>query len=112
MTYRVGHHSTSDDSTRYRSVEEIKEARKSDPIARCRAFLERSGFWDAASEEELRTSERRAVLLALEAAEQKQKPSSDELFTDVYATKPQHLKDQEAHFKAHMAKYPEAKGGR
>lgn len=38
MTYRVGHHSTSDDSTRYRSVDEIKEARKSDPIARVKSF--------------------------------------------------------------------------
>jgi len=25
MTYRVGHHSTSDDSSKYRAVEEVKE---------------------------------------------------------------------------------------
>jgi 2-oxoisovalerate dehydrogenase E1 component alpha subunit len=62
MTYRVGHHSTSDDSTRYRSVDEIKEARKSDPIARVKSFLELRGWWDAALEEGLRQSERQSVL--------------------------------------------------
>ena len=44
MTYRVGHHSTSDDSTKYRSAEEINEARNFDPIQRTFKFLERNGY--------------------------------------------------------------------
>jgi len=47
------------------------------------------------------------VLRALEAAEGKPKPPLSELFTDVYAEKPQHLKEQEAALAEHIAKYPE-----
>lgn len=62
MTYRVGHHSTSDDSTRYRSPDEINKARESDPIARTRNFLELNGWWDEEKNIALHESERRGVL--------------------------------------------------
>jgi 2-oxoisovalerate dehydrogenase E1 component alpha subunit len=40
MTYRLGHHSTSDDSTAYRSVDEINSWEKSDnPLSRFRNYL-------------------------------------------------------------------------
>lgn len=40
MTYRQGHHSTSDDSTRYREVAEIKHWKETcDPIDRTRNYL-------------------------------------------------------------------------
>lgn len=40
MTYRQGHHSTSDDSTRYRPVAEIKKWKEeSDPIQRFKKYL-------------------------------------------------------------------------
>jgi 2-oxoisovalerate dehydrogenase E1 component alpha subunit len=44
MTYRAEHHSTSDDSTPYRSVTEIKHWTLYDPIARFRTFLEDRGW--------------------------------------------------------------------
>jgi 2-oxoisovalerate dehydrogenase E1 component alpha subunit len=44
---------------------------------------------------------------ALETAERKDKPSVDELFTDVYETKPKHLVEQEAALHKHLAKYPD-----
>ncbi len=47
------------------------------------------------------------VLRALERAEVKPKPGVDELFTDVYAEKPRHLKEQEEELSEHMKKYPE-----
>jgi 2-oxoisovalerate dehydrogenase E1 component alpha subunit len=62
MTYRVGHHSTSDDSTRYRSPEEINKAKESDPIVRTRNFLERNGWWDQEANDALHEAERRGVL--------------------------------------------------
>ena len=41
MTYRGGHHSTSDDSSRYRKAEEIRHwSESNNPINRCRLFME------------------------------------------------------------------------
>ena len=41
MTYRLGHHSTSDDSTAYRSVDEMNSWEKDDnPILRFKQYLE------------------------------------------------------------------------
>jgi 2-oxoisovalerate dehydrogenase E1 component alpha subunit len=47
MSYRVGHHSTSDDSTRYRSTEEIKKwITEDNPIDRYHRWLEKKGWID------------------------------------------------------------------
>nr|CAD2158082.1 unnamed protein product [Meloidogyne enterolobii] len=47
MTYRLGHHSTSDDSSAYRSADEVKEWTELDlPILRYRRFLESKGWWN------------------------------------------------------------------
>lgn len=43
MTYRQGHHSTSDDSTRYRPLEEIKSWDAFDPAKRWKAYMESKG---------------------------------------------------------------------
>ncbi len=108
MTYRRGHHSTSDDSTRYRSVSEIKHWQDSfDPVVRFRAYMENQGWWNNDMEVEMRDSERFAVLNALETAEKKQKPPVEELFTDVYHEKPPHLVEQELELMEHIAKYPD-----
>lgn len=108
MTYRRGHHSTSDDSTRYRSSTEIQDWQdNNDPIKRFRAYMENKGWWDETKDVELRERERAAVLLALETAENKPKPPLDQLFEDVYESKPHHLVTQEAELLEHIAKYPE-----
>ena len=72
MTYREGHHSTSDDSTKYRRPEEVVEWRdRSNPVRRLRRYMERLGWWDAEKEEALLAGERRGVLHAMSAAEKK-----------------------------------------
>lgn len=63
MTYRVGHHSTSDDSTKYRPVDEIeywKMARN--PVNRFRNWVESNGWWSEDEETQLRDSIRKQVL--------------------------------------------------
>jgi 2-oxoisovalerate dehydrogenase E1 component alpha subunit len=109
MTYRESHHSTSDDSTRYRSTEEIADWRsRSNPVKRLRAYLEKKGWWDAQKESSLQAEERKAVLTALAAAEQKPRPPITTMFEDVYGDKvlPQHLADQAAELNAHIAEHP------
>jgi 2-oxoisovalerate dehydrogenase E1 component alpha subunit len=51
VTYRLGAHTTSDDPTRYRDDAEVEEWTARDPIARCRAHLERIGRFDDALEQ-------------------------------------------------------------
>lgn len=109
MTYREGHHSTSDDSTRYRSPDEIKVWReKSNPVTRFRRFLEARGWWDAAQDEALAAEERKGVLAAMTAAERKGRPSDDELISDVYDEPPALLKEQYTALKEHTARHPAA----
>jgi 2-oxoisovalerate dehydrogenase E1 component alpha subunit len=110
MTYREGHHSTSDDSTRYRTAEEIKAWREvSNPVRRLRRFMERRGWWSKADEDALVAAERKAVLTALAAAEAKPKPDMAHLFTDVLgdAALPRNLAEQRDALHAHIAKYPD-----
>lgn len=53
----MGHHSTSDDSTNYRPVDEIEWWRRArDPVARFRKWIESSGWWCSEAESELRKS--------------------------------------------------------
>lgn len=107
MTYRVGHHSTSDDSTRYRSEDEVEDfADRMDPLLRLSKFLKRH---DLLTSEELATmkdEERIAVLNAIKEAENRPRPSIESMFEDIYKEIPSHLMEQMAQLKAHMAKYP------
>lgn len=108
MTYRAGHHSTSDDSTRYRSASEIKHWQDQyEPLKRFRTYMEERGWWNAEKEQAIRDKERKATLAAMEVAEKKDKPTFDKLFEDVYDSKPSHLLKQEKEMFEHIAKYPE-----
>lgn len=109
MSYRQGHHSTSDDSTRYREVAEIKKWKsESDPIERVKKFLMAQQLWSEAQDDSLREEERKNVLDAIQKCEKKNKPPLSSMFEDVYHTKPKHLQQQEQEMLAHVAKYPEA----
>ena len=61
MSYRSGHHSTSDDSSRYRTAEEMQEWRARDPVTRFQAFLNEGGWWDPEQEKALRVAVRKEV---------------------------------------------------
>jgi 2-oxoisovalerate dehydrogenase E1 component alpha subunit len=107
MTYRVGHHSTSDDSTRYRGKPEIDQwTKEHSPIARCRAYLEKKGWWSAAQHSEYVDYARQTVDEGLTAALAKKKPSLSSLFEDVFDVIPKQLLEQQAQLHEHLAKYP------
>ena len=106
MSYRRGHHSTSDDSTRYRSQSEITHWQDSyDPVARFRTYIEDKGWWNSEFEMKQKEEERAEVLAAMEVAEGRKKPPVSELFEDVYAEKPAHILRQEQQLQEHIAKY-------
>ena len=106
MSYRGGHHSTSDDSTRYRTASEIAYWAESDnPVTRVRRLLESRGLWDATKEAALRDQSRKDVLASFNAAEATKKPAVAELFVDAYDQLPPHLVEQRAALEAHLAKH-------
>lgn len=63
----AGHHSTSDDSTRYRSADEIEHWRAIDPISRMRQYLIAKQWWSEDEDKEFNKKIRKTVLKALNA---------------------------------------------
>eukprot|EP00980_Cylindrotheca_fusiformis_P011905 scaffold2830_cov131-Cylindrotheca_fusiformis.AAC.26 len=106
MTYRGGHHSTSDDSLRYRSASEVKAADASDPIARFENFLLQTGQLSEEQLAEARDEEKIAILKAMREAERKPDPPLSEMFKDVYREMPKSLQQQERMLHDHLKKYP------
>eukprot|EP00339_Tiarina_fusa_P018603 CAMPEP_0117025432 /NCGR_PEP_ID=MMETSP0472-20121206/18784_1 /TAXON_ID=693140 ORGANISM="Tiarina fusus, Strain LIS" /NCGR_SAMPLE_ID=MMETSP0472 /ASSEMBLY_ACC=CAM_ASM_000603 /LENGTH=375 /DNA_ID=CAMNT_0004732139 /DNA_START=141 /DNA_END=1268 /DNA_ORIENTATION=- len=106
MSYRVGHHSTSDDSSRYRPTEEIQGwVERNNPITRFRGYMENKGWWDADKDAAAWKDIRKSALQCLKLAEAQKKPALSEMFTDVYDEKPLHLKEQEESLKRHLEQY-------
>ncbi|KAJ6391758.1 hypothetical protein OIU77_025678 [Salix suchowensis] len=108
LSYRVGHHSTSDDSTKYRSVDEIEYWKKvRDPVNRFRKWVERNGWWSEEEESELRSSMKKQLLQAIQVAEKTEKPPLKELFSDVYDVPPPNLREQEKQLRETIIRYPQ-----
>lgn len=108
MTYRMGHHSTSDDSSQYRLPNEMSLWQKSglDGIARLRLYLEKKNLWDATKESELRKLAKEYLLKLIKQAEQRKTvPIISGVFDKVYDENPWNLKEQEAELRAHLEKY-------
>uniref|UniRef100_A0ACD5XNW3 Uncharacterized protein n=1 Tax=Avena sativa TaxID=4498 RepID=A0ACD5XNW3_AVESA len=107
MTYRVGHHSTSDDSTKYRPADEIKHWQTArDPISRYRKWVQGNGWWCDAEETELRNNVRRELLQAIQVAERIPKHGLAELFNDVYDRVPSNLREQQRSLLDTIQKHP------
>lgn len=108
LTYRVGHHSTSDDSFAYRAKVEVEEwKRRDNPISRLRKWMEARGVWDEAREKEAREGMRRDLLRAFQEAEKAKKPPIRAMFEDVYERLTPDLEKQMAELREHMEKYPD-----
>ncbi|KAG1726827.1 thiamine diphosphate-binding protein [Suillus lakei] len=106
MTYRVGHHSTSDDSYVYRERQEVEDRKKNNnPITRFRLFMESRGWWNETDEKELAFRLRRDVIKAFKRAETIKKPDLKDMFTDVYAEEPWNIKEQREELVALLKKY-------
>ncbi|KAL8204458.1 hypothetical protein R6Q57_010081 [Mikania cordata] len=111
LTYRAGHHSTSDDSTKYRPVDEIERWRDDqNPVKRFRTWVENKGWWSDQMESEHRSSIRKQLSQAIQAAERVEKPPVADMFNDVYDVLPKNLNEQEVllrkSIKKHAQEYP------
>ncbi len=108
MSYRVSHHSTSDDSFAYRARVEVEDWRRRDsPIARLRKYVARQGIWDDERDREARGRIRGEVLAAFNRAEKVQKkPPLKEMFTDVYEQMTEETREQMMELRDIIDRYP------
>ncbi|GAB1315676.1 hypothetical protein MFIFM68171_05886 [Madurella fahalii] len=108
MTYRVSHHSTSDDSFAYRARVEVEDwKRRDNPISRLRKWMEAKGCWDEHKEKEARDSIRRDVLRAFSEAEKQKKPPIRTMFEDVYEKLTPDLERQMKELRSQLERYPD-----
>ncbi|XP_021718149.1 2-oxoisovalerate dehydrogenase subunit alpha 2, mitochondrial-like [Chenopodium quinoa] len=107
LTYRVGHHSTSDDSTKYRSTNEIEHWKiAKSPVTKFRMWIERIGWWNEDDEMEIRKKIKKEILQAIQVAEKLEKPPVSEMFTDVYDEPTKDLVEQEILLRESIKKHP------
>ncbi|XWS15200.1 hypothetical protein CRYUN_Cryun35bG0074300 [Craigia yunnanensis] len=108
LAYRVGHHSTSDDSTKYRPLDEIEYWKMDrNPVNKFRKWVEINGWWSERDETELRSSIKEQLLQAIQVAEKTEKPPLTELFADVYDLPPSNLLEQEKQLRETINKHPQ-----
>lgn len=109
MTYRVGHHSTSDDSSAYRNRRDVEDWKRLDnPLARFGAYCQERGWWSEEEGEVLRKQYRKDIVKQLEVAEHKPRPSISSLFQDTYKEVPANLQEQRSELARLIQMYGES----
>ena len=78
-------HTTDDDDRRYRSSEEVEEARQRDPVTQLRAYILEAQLLTEEQEEEIRSWSRSEVDQATDAADAAPYPDSSTTYDHVYA---------------------------
>jgi 2-oxoisovalerate dehydrogenase E1 component alpha subunit len=107
MSYRISHHSTSDDSFAYRARVEVEDwKRRDNPITRLRKYLEKKGIWDEDKEKDARARLRKDVLQAFNDAEKEKKPPLRSMFEDVYEEMTPTTKAQMKELRDVIERYP------
>ena len=107
MSYRVSHHSTSDDSFAYRAKVEVEDwKRRDNPITRLRKWMQRQDMWDEEREKEARSQIRKDVLKAFAEAEREKRAPLRDIFTDVYEELSEESKTQMKELGRLLDEYP------
>jgi 2-oxoisovalerate dehydrogenase E1 component alpha subunit len=108
MSYRISHHSTSDDSSAYRNANEVAHWKlNSNPIIRLRTWLERKGIWNEDMDKQERASIRKEIIKELTLAEKVKKPALAGVFSDVYHEVTEEGEEQKRELKRLILKFPE-----
>ncbi|MDD5304983.1 MAG: pyruvate dehydrogenase (acetyl-transferring) E1 component subunit alpha [Elusimicrobia bacterium] len=95
-TYRMGHHTTADDATRYREDKEVESWKKRDPISRFKKFLTAKKLWNDKEERALKTATEVWINQEVKAYEEFPAPNPLNMFADNYAQAPRALIEQRA----------------
>jgi pyruvate dehydrogenase E1 component alpha subunit len=90
VTYRLGVHTTADDPTKYRSIEEVEAWERKDPLTRFRAYLQKKNLLD----EGLTDAVDAEIAAAVERFETFGAPDALTMFEHAYAQRSPHLEAQ------------------
>jgi 2-oxoisovalerate dehydrogenase E1 component alpha subunit len=110
ISYRIGDHSTSDFSQRYRDEKEMQKWKEllskfKSPIHRLEQYLLRKGLVKEEDSKQYRQEALNQVREALKTANEDKKPAIHELFEDVYEGRMEHLERQKQELKDHLKIY-------
>ena len=94
LTYRMGDHTTADDSRRYRKAEEVEAWRRRDPLDRLRGYLLQSGDWSEADEEALQAACQEEADQAAQAYLDRPPASPASMFDYLYESLPRAYAEQ------------------
>ncbi len=94
FTYRLGDHTTADDSSKYRSAKEVEEWRKKEPIIRLRKYLEDKNLWNKKYEDKLQADIKKKIDAAVKAAENIEPQPVESIFNFTYSELDWNLKEQ------------------
>jgi pyruvate dehydrogenase E1 component alpha subunit len=110
LTYRLMHHTTADDPTKYRLDEEEKEWWKKDPLPRFRAYLEQKGYWNEQAQVDVEAAVQSEVEHAVLDFESRNSFRPDAPFDHVFGTRHAELERQRADFLANLQREEGAAG--
>jgi pyruvate dehydrogenase E1 component alpha subunit len=99
FTYRMGHHTTSDDATRYRDEAEVKAWEARDPLARFRAYLKGKRLWDDVFDRAVTEKAAADVEAAVAEAEARPTATPEDIFAWTFKDMPPRLAGQLAELK-------------
>ena len=98
-TYRLNDHTTSDDSTKYRTKEEVDSWRPRDPLLRLQKYLSKKGIWTEKYEAALQEDLLKRVDEITEKVEATADQTVDSMFDYMFAETTQELEEQKAYLK-------------
>lgn len=107
VTYRLDAHTTSDDPTRYRKDDEVKQWEKNDPLERYRSFLKAEGLWEEIDHEAIVEEIEAEFDEALAAADAVEERNIDEMFIHLYEELTPELRRQLVEFEELLERRPE-----
>lgn len=94
FTYRIGHHTTADDSTRYRTKKEVQDWVKKDPITRLEIYLRKRKLLDDSYKQVVLEDSKKLVESAVMNMEATPGPDPEDMFRYVFEKPTWNLEEQ------------------
>ncbi len=102
ITYRMGDHTTSDNSLKYRTQQEIDEWTSKDPLTRLEKYITNNNILSEQEKQEIHTRIETEIKEAVDGGLEIQKPNPEQMFDDVFAQMPEMLKEQKEELMAEL----------
>ena len=108
VTYRLGHHTTADDASRYRSEAEVETWKKKDPLARFKKYLLAKGYLNDEDDARIQQEAGARVQRAVDEYESFPKPDPMTIFENMYAEPTWVIREQKEEFRQILKERVEA----